>query len=124
MEIRGDIGAEAYVKATVKHIHITEAGVTYYVQHDGSGQLFEIKESDILFDTDPAEMLGMVKEYPAVKYETMEPPGYSVMDPELPAVKFETPEAPRRRGRPKKASVDDLMKRAEQAKIRKEIEEE
>lgn len=102
MEVRGEIGATCFVKATVKVIEIGENGTTYLVTLQEGGDYHEVKAEDILFETNSAEMLEAEKKIEELK--------------EMPAVKFETPEAPRRRGRPKKASVDDLMKRAEQAK--------
>lgn len=115
MEVRGEIGATCFVKATVKVIEIGENGTTYLVTLHEGGDYHGIKAEDILFETDPAEMLKAEKQP-----EEEEPKGYSIMDPELPAVKFETPEAPRRRGRPKKATVEGLMAKAEQARIKKE----
>lgn len=113
MEVRGIPGGEAWIRATVKAIQIRETGTSYFVQLEGCDEWHEVDAADILFDTDPAEALGTIKEYPGIKCDTLEPP-------EMPAVKFETPETPRRRGRPKKATVEGLMAKAEQAKIRKE----
>lgn len=122
MEVRGTPGSEAWIKAKVKVIQIGEKSTSYRVQPVGvidfQNYLLEVDAADILFETDAAEMLKAEKQP-----EEEESKGYSIMDPELPAVKYETPEAPRRRGRPKKATVEGLMAKAEQARIRSEAEE-
>ena len=110
MEVRGTPGGEAWIKATVKAIQIRENGISYFVQLEGRDEWHEVDAADILFETDPAEMMEIEKKIEELK--------------EMPAVKFETPEAPRRgRGRPKKATVEGLMAKAEQARIRREAEE-
>ena len=121
MEVRGTPGGEAWIKATVKIIEITEAGTTYYVKIDGSGQAFEIKEGDIIFETDAAAMLAETSRRLEDIKEDLE------RDPleEIGAGNYRIPEAePKRgRGRPKKATVEGLMAKAEQARIRREAEE-
>lgn len=121
MEVRGTPGGEAWIKAKIKIIQITEAGTTYYVKIDGSGQSFEIKEGDILFDTDAAAMLAETSRRLEDIKEDLE------RDPleDIGAGNYRIPEAePKRgRGRPRKATVEGLMAKAEQARIRREAEE-
>lgn len=120
MEVRGTPGGEAWIKATVKIIEITEAGITYYVKIDGFGQAFEIKEGDILFETDAAAMLAETSRRLEDIKEDLE------RDPleDIGAGNYRIPEAePKRgRGRPRKATVEGLMAKAEQARIRREAE--
>lgn len=120
MEVRGTPGGEAWIKATVKIIEITEAGTTYYVKIDGSGQAFEIKEGGILFETDAAAMLAETSRRLEDIKEDLE------RDPleDIGAGNYRIPEAePKRgRGRPRKATVEGLMAKAEQARIRREAE--
>lgn len=121
MEVRGTPGGEAWIKAKVKIIEITEAGTTYYVSIDGSGQAFERKEREILFETDAAAMLAETSRRLEDIKEDLE------RDPleDIGAGNYRIPEAePKRgRGRPRKATVEGLMAKAEQARIRREAEE-
>ena len=110
MELKGKPGEEVWIKAQVNFVQIGLEGVSYFV--DIEGQLVQFPESAVM---------AVKREEPQEEPEE-EPKGYSIMDPELPAVKYETPEAPRRRGRPKKATVEGLMAKAEQAKIRNEAD--
>lgn len=86
MEIIGKPGEEVWVKAKIHLINITEAGITYYVKIDGSGQAFEMKEEDIM----------------AAAPEIIREP-----------VKTGAAQTGKKRGRPRKATVEDLMARAE-----------
>lgn len=117
MEVRGTPGGEAWIKAKVQVIQITEAGTTYYVKVDGSGQAFEIKEGDILFDTDAAAMLAETSSRLEEIKEDLE------RDPleDIGSGDYRIPEAePKRgRGRPRKATVEGLMAKAEQARIKR-----
>ena len=112
MEVRGNIGDIVFVKSKIRKIQIGEGGTSYCVQPEGvvdwRSCLLEVDAEDIMFEADAA---GTLK-----AEEQSERPA------EVPGVKFETPEAPRR-GRPKKATVEGLMAKAEQARIRREAEE-
>jgi len=92
MEIIGKPGEEVWVKAKIHLITLTEAGITYYVKMDGSGQSFEMKEGDIM-----AAAPKIIRE-PVNREEPQE-------EPEAAPKK--------RRGRPRKATVEDLVARAE-----------
>lgn len=83
---------------------------------DRSGQAFEVKEANILFETDTAAMLAETSRRLDEIKEDLE------RDPlkEEPEEEPEEAPAPRRRGRPKKATVESLMAKVEQVKIRKE----
>ena len=85
MEIKGNIGEEVYVKAKIKSINVDQDGIKYFLDveyNDTDGG----DSSDILFNAEPEE---------APQEEVVEIPA--------PA---------KRRGRPRKATVDDLMKKA------------
>ena len=82
MEIKGNIGEEIYVKARIKSINIDQDGVRYFVNIDYS-DVSGIKGEDILFNAEPEEVAEEVVETP-----------------------------PKRRGRPRKTTVNDLMKKA------------
>lgn len=103
MEIIGKPGDEVWVKAKIHLINITEDGTTYYVKLDESGQAFGKREEDII-----AAAPKIIREL-AKREEPQDEP--------------EEEPAPRRRGRPKKATVEGLMAKAEQARIRSEAEE-
>lgn len=98
MKIIGKPGEEVWVKAKIHLITLTEAGITYYVKMDGSGQSFEMKEGDIM-----AAAPEIIRE--PVNREEPKDPGAVPADPE------EVPK--KRRGRPRKATVEDLVARAE-----------
>lgn len=119
MEVRGTPGSEAWIKAKVKVIQIGENGTSYRVQPVGvidfQNYLIEVDAADILFETDAAEMLKAEKQ-PEEEDPQEEPEEEPQEEPE------EAP-VPRRRGRPKKATVEGLMAKAEQARIRREAEE-
>ena len=85
MEIIGKPGEEVWVKAKIHLINITEDGITYYVKMDESGQAFEKKEEEII-----AAAPKNIKE-PA---------------------KTGAAQTGKKRGRPRKATVEDLVERA------------
>ena len=97
MEIKGnisDIGEEVYIKAKLKYIKIDEKGVKYFISVPDE-YLNGLTESEILFK--------MPEPKPTPKIEIRE------MAKEI--VKEAKTEAPsKKRGRPKKATVDSLMK--------------
>lgn len=87
MKIKGEIGEEVYVKATIEEIRISQKGITYEVVRHSP-----ITESDIVFLKDDDE-------------------------------EIEEKEEKRRPGRPRKATVGDLMKKCEAIRDRKGAEE-
>lgn len=123
MEVRGTPGSEAWIKAKVKVIQIGENSTSYRVQPVGvidfQNYLIEVDAADILFETDAAAMLAETSRRLEEIKEDLE------RDPleEEPKEEPEEAPAPRRRGRPKKATVEGLMAKAEQARIRREAEE-
>ena len=88
MEIKGNIGETIYVKAKLSMIQVNDSGVVYFAQVDDNGDFIPFAENDVRFE-DP----GKAEDVPA----------------ELPWVE---PAPAKRRGRPRKATVDDLMKKA------------
>ena len=86
MKIKGEIGEEVYVKATIEEIRISQKGITYEVVRHSP-----ITESDIVFLKDDEEI--------------------------------EEKEEKRRPGRPRKATVGDLMKKCESIRDKKGAEE-
>lgn len=87
MKIKGEIGEEVYVKATIEEIRISQKGITYEVVRHSP-----ITESDIVFLKDDDE-------------------------------EIEEKEEKRRPGRPRKATVGDLMKKCESIRDKKGAEE-
>jgi len=120
MEVRGTPGSEAWIKAKVKVIQIGENGTSYRVQPVGvvdfQNYLIEVDAADILFETDAAAMLAETSR----RLEEIKEDSERDLLEEEPE---EEEPAPRRRGRPKKATVEGLMAKAEQARIRREAEE-
>lgn len=86
MKIKGEIGEEVYVKATIEEIRISQKGITYEVVRHSP-----ITESDIVFLKDDDE-------------------------------EIEEKEEKRRPGRPRKATVGDLMKKCESIRDKKGAE--
>lgn len=83
MKIKGEIGEEVYVKASIEEIRISQKGITYEVVRHSP-----ITESDIVFLKDDDE-------------------------------EIEEKEEKRRPGRPRKATVGDLMKKCESIRDKK-----
>lgn len=83
MEIKGNIGEEVYVKAKIKSISVDQDGTRYFLDVEYENTK-GIDSSDILFNAEPKE---------APQEEVVETPA-------------------KRRGRPRKTTVDDLMKKA------------
>ena len=97
MEIKGnisDIGEEVYIKAKLKYIKIDEKGARYFISVPDE-YLNGLTESEIMFK--------MPDPKPAPKIE--------IREKAKEIVKEAKAEAPgKKRGRPKKATVDSLMK--------------
>lgn len=119
MELKGKPGEEVWIKATVNFIQIGLDGASYFV--DIEGQLVQFPESAVM-------AVSVLDDPETVKREELkdvpqEEPEAAPEDPgAVPAAPEEVPK--RRRGRPKKATVEGLMAKAEKAKIRNEAEEE
>lgn len=118
MEVRGTPGGEAWIKATVTEIQIRQDATHYFVRLDGFQSEFKVKAENILFETDAAAMLAETSRRLEDIKEDLE------RDPleDIGAGNYRIPEAePKRgRGRPRKATVEGLMAKAEQARIRNE----
>jgi len=98
MEIKGNVGEEVYIKAKIKYIKIDGKGVKYYISAPGVYQ-GELTESEILFKAPEPK--------PAPKIE--------IREKAKEIVKEARTEAPgKKRGRPKKATVDSLMRIADE----------
>ena len=100
MEIKGNVGEEVYIKTKLKCIKIDEKGVKYYISIpdsylNGKG----LTESEIMFK--------MPEPKPAPKIEIREKAKEIVKE-----AKTEVPT--KKRGRPKKATVDSLMRIADE----------
>lgn len=91
MEIKGNIGEIVYIKARVEGIRIDEEGVTYFVKIN-QNTYENVMLDDIKFDEQKQEEK---KEKKAPK-------------PIAPKVA----DAPKKRGRPRKTTVDDLLNKA------------
>lgn len=125
MEVKGNIGDVVFVKSKIRKIQIGENGTSYSVQPEGvvniRDHLLEADAADILFETDAAAMLAETSRQLEEIKEDLEPDPLEDID----AGKYRIPETePKRgRGRPRKATVEGLMAKAEQARIRREAEE-
>lgn len=112
MELKGKPGEEVWIKATVNFVQIGLDGASYFV--DIEGQLVQFPESAVMAVSVLDDPETVKRE--ELKEDPQEDPGAVPADPE------EVPK--KRRGRPKKATVEGLMAKAEKAKIRNEVEEE
>ena len=95
MEIKGKIGEEVFVKARIESIFVDEHGTSYCVLLSGKDGDFQnnyqnVKLEDVIF-TEPKKP---EKKAPEVKKD---------VEPIAP---------PKKRGRPRKTTVDDLVKKA------------
>lgn len=101
MEIKGnisDIGEEVYIKAKLKYIKIDEKGVKYFISIPDAYQ-DGLTESEILFKAP----------------EPKPTPKIEIREKAKEIVKEAKAEAPtKKRGRPKKATVDSLMRIADE----------
>ena len=92
MEIKGNIGEEVYIKATIQRINISDDGINYFVHivDGGSNDYANVMLENVKFD----EPKKPEKKAPEVKKD---------VEPIAP---------PKKRGRPRKTTVDDLVKKA------------
>jgi hypothetical protein len=98
MEIKGNVGEEVYIKAKLKYIKIDEKGVKYFISVPDE-YLDGLTESEIMFK--------MPEPKPTPKIE--------IREKAKEIVKEARTEAPgKKRGRPKKATVDSLMRIADE----------
>lgn len=114
MELKGKPGEEVWVKAQVNFIQIGLEGVSYFV--DIEGQLVQFPATAVMAVSVLDDPETVKREEPRVE------PVVRLAVDEYQDEPEEEP-APRRRGRPKKATVEGLMAKAEQARIRREAEE-
>lgn len=83
MEIKGNIGEEVYVKASIKKIIVDEEGIKYTVMIQNA--VYRVDSEEVMF------LEKTVKN----------------------AEKAEAPQPSKKRGRPRKTTVDDLMEKAQ-----------
>lgn len=148
MEIKGNIGDKVWVKATVNKILISEDKTEYSVKLDVNDISFFADEEDIKFEQDeeqPEELPEQPEEQPeetiTVETESSQEPKESPIDincstcaytsqrgSEHPCdvcdFKYSEWKEKKKRGRPKKATVEDLMKRCREIRQEKEKKEE
>lgn len=103
MEIKGRPGEEIWVKATVNFIHAGLDGVSYFV--DIEGQLVQFPESAVMI-LEPAEEPQEEPEKEPEEEPEEAPAGVIGDDGSF------IPEPRKKRGRPRKATVEDLMRRS------------
>lgn len=133
MEIKGNIGDKVWVNATVNKILISEDKTEYSVKLDVNDISFFADEEDIKFEQD--------EEQPEELPEQPEEPKESPIDINCSTCAYTSQrgsEHPcdvcdfnysewkekKKRGRPKKATVEDLMKRCREIRQEKEKKEE
>ena len=88
MEIKGNIGEEVYIKAKIKSISVDQDGTRYFLDVEYE-DIKGVNSSEILFNAEPEKAVEEVPEEVA-----------------------EIPAPAKRRGRPRKTTVDDLIKKA------------
>lgn len=117
MKIKGNIGETIYVKAKLSMIQVNDSGVVYFAQVDDNGDFIPFAENDVRFeDSEKAE--NAPAELPWVEPKPAKP---DVIKTAVAIPKAEVsedsrvviPQTLKRRGRPKKATVEDLVKKAE-----------
>lgn len=111
MELKGKPGEDVWVKAKVNFIQIGLEGVSYFV--DIEGQLVQFPATAVMAVSVLDDPETVKREEPRV-----EPVVRLAIDEHQDEPEEEP--APRRRGRPRKATVEGLMAKAEQARIRNE----
>ena len=98
MEIKGNIGQEILISGIIKKIMVDENGLIQYdVRVFGSDFSFWLPSPDIVFKT-ASEVEG--------ETEYLDEPKEDAKEDAAPVVKA----AMKKRGRPRKATVEDLMK--------------
>ena len=98
MEIKGNVGEEVYIKAKINYIKIDNQGIKYFVSVPDS-YLDGLAESEIMFKIP----------------EPKPTPKIEIREKAKEIVKEAKTEAPtKKRGRPKKATVDSLMRIADE----------
>lgn len=139
MEIKGKPGDAVWIRATLRKIVVTESGVEYYANPEGTDSRFSFKAEDIKVDPMPkSEALTKALEevcdaakaqvYDAMLvYPEAEEPdvatvqaGRRTADEVEQRKKFQevidsVDAGKKKRGRPRKATVEDLMHKADQA---------
>lgn len=88
MEIKGNIGDEVYVKATIESIKITKLGITYQISINSIEH--SMSEQDVMF------------------IEKIEKPALKIQEP--------APASKKKRGRPRKATVETLLEKSKAIK--------
>ena len=121
MEIKGKPGDAVWIRATLRKIVVTESGVEYYANPEGTDSRFSFKAEDIKVDPMPkCEALTKALE------EVCDAAKAQVYDAMLVYPEAEQPKkfqevidsvdaGKKKRGRPRKATVEDLMHKADQA---------
>lgn len=108
MELKGKPGEEVWIKATVNFVQIGLDGASYFV--DIEGQLVQFPESAVMAVSVLDDPKTVKRE--ELKEDPLEEPEAAPKDPgAVPADPEEVPK--KRRGRPRKATVEDLVARAE-----------
>lgn len=109
MEIKGNIGQEILISGIIKKIMVDENGlIQYSVRVWGSDFSFWLPSPDIVFKT--ASEVEDEEEIPECLDELKENPKEAPKEDAAPVVKA----AMKKRGRPRKATVEDLMKIADE----------
>lgn len=118
MEVKGNIGEEVYVKARITGITVDESGTQYFteiINGDGDKCLHWVNSSDVQFIKkdvirEPVNVPAPAKlEIPEANHE------------KKPWESGFVPSKPKKRGRPKKATVEDLIMKAKEDKDGEEI---
>ncbi len=107
MEIKGKPGDEVWIRATLRKIVVTESGVEYYANPTGTDSRFSFKAEDIKIDTEEPDVATVQAGRRTAEEVEQRKKFQEVID--------SVDEGKKKRGRPRKATVEDLMHKADQA---------
>jgi AT hook motif. len=121
MEIKGKPGDTVWIRATLRKIVVTESGVEYYANPTGTDSRFSFKAEDIKIDPmSKSEALTKALEEvcdaaKAQVYDAMLVQPEGEQQKKFQEVIDSVDAGKKKRGRPRKATVEDLMHKADQA---------
>lgn len=107
MEIKGKPGDTVWIRATLRKIEVTESGVCYFLETNGINGLVRFKPEDIKIDTEEPDV-ATVQAGRRTADEVEQRKKFQEVIDSVDAGK-------KKRGRPRKATVEDLIHKADQA---------
>ena len=107
MEIKGKPGDTVWIRATLRKIEVTESGVYYFLETKGINGLVRFKSEDLKNDTEDPDV-ATVQAGRRTADEVEQRKKFQEVIDSVDAGK-------KKRERPRKATVEDLMHKADQA---------